>query len=775
MMVASKHRRAHSIVASVGVVVALAGLAPDAGAQPLAPDRLVQAPATGTIAGTVVDARTSTPVPGVLVERQGSEQHALTGPDGTFELPAVPAGRQALYVSIIGYALARPSVDVQPGVTARIVVPLAEGTGAYTEQVTVTAPETRASAVVPASQTLTSAALQDLRGVLADDPLRAVQALPGVATGDDFRSEFSVRGSDFAHVGLSIDGVASRWLVHSVQGVEDTGSVSLLNGDVLDRMTLTSGVYPQRFGGRTGAWLETTIREGSRDAHAFRGAVSVTGATMVAEGPLGTRRAGSWLVSLRQSYLDWLLRRVAGDRGTVFGFTDTQAKVVYDFSPTQHAELTLVGGRSRFDEPDDDPGPNSLITGRSRTMLLTTAWRSTAGAAWVFDQRAAIVAGRFRNRGFFSQNLADGRFTDISLTSSASWAPSDSLLADASVRVAREHGARTLRTFGTAASGQVVPRGSAAFTGDAWRESLHANLRWTSRRGWTLNPGAIVSHHQATDEVNVAPWVTASLPLGSRFAVRGGLGLAQQPPELEQLLGPDGDPRLRSERARLADLAFSYEIGTATTATLSAYLRDERDVLRLEGDELRLVGTRTVAFQTPPRFRNALAGCARGVEATLRHASPTGLSGWVSYGFGRLRYDDRVTGESFWGDFDQRHAVNAYGQYRLSPRMSVSGKVRAGTNFPIAGYLVDRGGQLFIAARRNDVRLPTYVRVDVRANRTFNYSRRRLTLFVEAVNLLGRDNYGPADGAIRVRTGDAIGYREKLLPFLPSAGLTVEF
>ena len=37
---------------------------------------------------------------------------------------------------------------------------------------------------------------------------RAVQALPGVATGNDFRSDFSVRGSDSRHMGLSIDGVA---------------------------------------------------------------------------------------------------------------------------------------------------------------------------------------------------------------------------------------------------------------------------------------------------------------------------------------------------------------------------------------------------------------------------------------------------------------------------------------------------------------------------------------------------------------------------------------
>jgi len=61
--------------------------------------------------------------------------------------------------------------------------------------VTVTPDVFRAPAdPVPSSQVLGSAELLNLRGVLADDPLRAVQVLPGVATGDDLRSEFTVAG-----------------------------------------------------------------------------------------------------------------------------------------------------------------------------------------------------------------------------------------------------------------------------------------------------------------------------------------------------------------------------------------------------------------------------------------------------------------------------------------------------------------------------------------------------------------------------------------------------
>ena len=51
---------------------------------------------------------------------------------------------------------------------------------------------------VPAQQTLGSADIQNLRNLLTNDPMRAIQVLPGVTTGDDFRSEFAVRGSPSA-------------------------------------------------------------------------------------------------------------------------------------------------------------------------------------------------------------------------------------------------------------------------------------------------------------------------------------------------------------------------------------------------------------------------------------------------------------------------------------------------------------------------------------------------------------------------------------------------
>ena len=97
------------------------------------------------------------------------------------------------------------------------------------------------------------------------------KTLPGVAAGDDLYAEFVVRGSAMDHIGVTLDGVTTSVLLHTVQGVEDTGSIAMINSDTLGSVSLLPGSYPQRTGRRMGAQIDLTTREGDRDR--FRGRV----------------------------------------------------------------------------------------------------------------------------------------------------------------------------------------------------------------------------------------------------------------------------------------------------------------------------------------------------------------------------------------------------------------------------------------------------------------------------------------------------------------------
>jgi hypothetical protein len=729
-------------------------------------------PPAGTIRGVVVDADTGAPLAAVQVRLQQTTRVSMSDEDGAFALDAVPPGRQTLYVSLVGYALLRPGVDVRPSETTEMRIALPPGTSTYTETLTVRPGDGEAADDrVPAMRRLDNADIQQLRGVLTDDPARAVQALPGVTASDDYRSEFSVRAADFRHIGVSIDGIAVPWPLHEVRGREDTGSIAIINSDLLDHASLAPAAYPQRYGSRTGAWLDFGLREGSRDRVGAHGAVGATNASAVVEGPIADGR-GAWIASIRRSYLDWLLRTLDYD-STTFGFFDHQSKLVFDLSARHQLQFSAVAGRSGMHETEIDPGPNSISDGDSHTALVTAGVRSVLGPI-VLLQRASFVSQGFDNTGDFGQHLGSGSFRDLSYRADVTAQPWPRATLELGGEVHRARQFQAVFSYAFAQSPTVTAlRSVSEFSGDSWLSAAHLHVSWQAFDRFGFSPGVRVAHSTLTGETLASPWLQGSWRVG-RAIVRAGAGLYEQFPEFAHVLGTQGNADAVRERARHLDLAVEYKLSDRLRAAVALYHRDEDDLLRLENGEPRLVDDQLRA-PVGARYENAVTGSPRGVEVTVERRDANGLSGWLSYAYGRARYEDRLTGESFWGDFDQRHAVSVYGRYRPSGHTSLSAKFRAGTNVPLAGYFEERDGGLYLSDHRNDTRLPRYARLDVRADRTFTFTKRRLTLFAELVNVLNRANMGPADGTVRFATREAVGFVEELFPLLPSAGLLLEF
>jgi hypothetical protein len=100
---------------------------------------------------------------------------------------------------------------------------------------------------------------------------------------------------------------------------------------------------------------------------------------------------------------------------------------------------------------------------------------------------------------------------------------------------------------------------------------------------------------------------------------------------------------------------------------------------------------------------------------------------------------------------DQRHTVNLFGTYRMSDRLSLSARFRYGSNFPTVGDY------------------------DARANRTFTWERKRLTLFLEAINVANRRNSRSVVPSVDLQTFAATGLYETMVPLIPAVGVLLEF
>ena len=319
----------------------------------------------GTIAGIVIDDRTEQPIRGVSVYLENQPVVVETDANGRFSLDA-PRGRQTIAASVIGYALLRTEIDVAEA-PLDMTIRLSAGAGAYTERVNVSGSLRGESDSIAGSTTLYGRELETLRGAVLDDPLRAVQSLPSATATDDFYSEFAVRGNPFRYVGLVVDGVQTRYLMHAVNGITDGGSIAMINSETLSSVSLLPGSYPQRTGRQMGAEVGLATREGSRDEFRGRAGLSGTSATFLGEGPIAGGK-GSWLASIRRSYLDYLITRIDPEAGFAFGFVDAQAKAMYDVSPRHQVSITALLGRAAFEEGDPDIGVNEISTAVSRAV-----------------------------------------------------------------------------------------------------------------------------------------------------------------------------------------------------------------------------------------------------------------------------------------------------------------------------------------------------------------------------------------------------------------------
>jgi hypothetical protein len=297
-------------------------------------------------------------------------------------------------------------------------------------------------------------------------------------------------------------------------------------------------------------------------------------------------------------------------------------------------------------------------------------------------------------------------------------------------------------------------------------------VSWRNDRNG-ITAGARVTDRTGTGTV-VLPWALAEHTIG-RTTIRGGVGQSAQFLDPVMVISPSVTTTRVPESAWSADLSVDQPIGRGVRVQVTGFTRRDEDIVRRTGEDHvdPITGVR-VPETTFPVFSPTLHGRSRGADILLIRQEPGGLSGWIGYTWAHTRYDDRATGESFDGDFDQRHTLNVFVQQRLSYRMTLNVKLRVGSNFPIVGYFAGEPEALTLSTQRNQVRLPLYSRLDVRVNRTFTFTRSRLTLFVEVMNLLGRDNLRQADGSIRPNL-DAVGFVDGLLPLVPSAGLLFEF
>src|SRR6185369_7157956 len=153
-------------------------------------------------------------------------------------------------------------------------------------------------------------------------------------------------------------------------------------------------------------------RDGSRTAPSFRVSASASNAGVMAEGPLGKRKRGSWLAGARKSYLQYIFERTFPDTTFIFGFEDAQGRLTYDLTPKHNVTLYVLESFSSLDRHTNISrlGINSLVTAGYHYTLGNLGWRYTPSSKLLFRTHAAWMREKYDNTNPTSLPLGAGYY-----------------------------------------------------------------------------------------------------------------------------------------------------------------------------------------------------------------------------------------------------------------------------------------------------------------------------------------------------------------------------
>lgn len=574
---------------------------------------------------------------------------------------------------------------------------------------------------------LEAAHLREVPGAFGD-PVRAATGLPGMVPTDANRPEVYVRGAPPGNTEMLVDGIRVPLVFHG--GVATSVIPSVLVGAV----NVFASAAPARYGGAAGGLFEVETTAPSDQPRAAA-RLTVYEAGGIVETPVADGR-GSLLAAARFGDPQLVIGLVS-DADVKLRYWDYQARTTWRLGDHDQVALVAFGSHDHLSEvePAEDPmTPEMLVD-----QLVSNFHRVAARYEHETERtqlRAALIGG-WTVQGAGGDTVRDLSYGarldgERRVTSSVRVRAGAHLDHDA-----YEVNASSGDDPAAASPANVLPPPRNTFAG------VHADVVWDLTDTLRSIAGARFDAYNSTRAVDGASGTEPALEprLGLRwrarpdFVVTAAAGLAHQYPLLRVGSAPTtaisvpgfwaGSRRLQSARQANAGIELLFPDGIVGTATAFASQTLALTDLRRNCGRIRINGEPTQTSCGDVRG----TGLAYGLELLLRRPLTARLGGWLAYTFSHAT-EEVPTAEgtrTLRSQFDRMHVASAAAAYQLSTHWRASARVIAYSGAPAQVPGADGTPQ--------EIRLPWYERVDLRAERSWHFeSGRSMSLVIDVLN-----------------------------------------
>lgn len=579
------------------------------------------------------------------------------------------------------------------------------------------------------------------------DPLRLLQTMPAVATGNDLGGGISVAGCDDSHNLYSIDGMEVTNPVHMF------GLFSTFNFEHFDRAEMRMACRPAGSANHLGASIEAfspaapdTVVHGGASAGLVLSDASIAIPVV--------RDVSSLALSARRSMLDIFLPDILrlDHAGIKYHFADFNATYVHMLP----RNLRL---RSNFFFSSD----KMRMTDALYDAAGSFGWRNVDGAVAVSNGFAdhLLAVSHSDNRFGLNQGTAS-----LALPSNLTKLNYDGIFRFGKLEAGAEAVARRVKRQ---TSGNNY-NGHGPHDSDLGIEtSLSADYELNCR-GTIINGGlrATVFHNNSHTKFFPQPRIKASRTFPNNLTVAVSYGLYAQFSHLVKESGSglptdfriNASSRFPAETSRAADFHVSGRLfGGEAAFSVDGYYKSLHNIVEFDGGVLNMINSGYDVLDDLMRGRGRAYGIAVSIIRDIGN-----LRGWVAYNLGKSESSfSRFGRKWFPSDHDRLHDLKATAMWRINKAWNVSASFVHATGTPYTkasfGYVV---GENFICEYfpHNSSRLPSYNRLDISADFRFGSCRLPQSVNVSVFNALFNKNvlftyvtYSPKNGLTHRNTG----------------------
>lgn len=597
------------------------------------------------------------------------------------------------------------------------------------------------------------------------DPLRAIEAMPGVVLGDNKQGAPAVRGSSPADNYYQTDHIPVGYLFHNLGD-------STYNSNIIEDFSLKAGAWDSQYSNAIGAVLDTQLRDPYQEGLTTVIDISLLRAGILVEGAVTENSA--FYASWREGLLDWYFDEIQDkDEDIAFTqvpqFSDYQLKYHYRISDTSNLKLIALGAR---DHMTVEIGENFEYSGKEPTIVgkfNSDGYYNSQGV--LYD---TVFSGGTSGLVVFSHKEQDFKFSVGSLFDIVT--TSDDYRFKTQFETPLNNG--DAYRYGIEFSQNILRYSMSGLydpcnddleicgpLSTANRFSLKDKLTLDSVRifnayDWMATPflqltfGLNNVYDEYLKESTFEPRFQSNYELNENWTLITAIGKhTQTPRDFFATLKDIGNPELSMPNSEHYVTGFEYQLDDSISAKLEVYYKDLHDLV---------ISNPAYDEDTAPnedKFVNSAEGEAYGIEFLVNKNLTDKWYGWASLAYSQTKRTNTITGQSFNYSYDRPWIANLVASYQYDAKVTLGFKWRYQSGnlvTPIlggtaiyecdSGYETDNTGSgctaepyLYdpIEGEMNAERLPPNHSMDVR----IDYKKSEMTdIYFEVMNVYARQN-----------------------------------